>query len=113
MCRSMRLRKRGSCAFVRSNSLPDMNCVRRLFALVLFAATVGAAMAATIVGDVPQFYRDNQPFTVSIIAAPDARTVVQAIEDAPPAGWTVGAISHGGAFDSATGKVKWGPFTDA
>src|SRR4029453_10581288 len=31
----------------------------------------------------------------------------------PPAGWQVHNVSHDGVFDKATGKVKFGPFTDA
>jgi hypothetical protein len=32
-----------------------------------------------------------------------------AIEDSPPANWTVGAISNGGSYDAVNHKVKWGP----
>jgi len=34
-----------------------------------------------------------------------------AVEDQPPAGWTVSNISDGGVWDSVNGKVKWGPWT--
>ena len=32
-----------------------------------------------------------------------------AVEDHPPTNWTVSEISEGGAYDSTTGKVKFGP----
>jgi hypothetical protein len=35
------------------------------------------------------------------------------VEDRPDTGWVVSDISHEGRFDEATGKVKFGPFTDA
>lgn len=31
------------------------------------------------------------------------------VADSPPTGWTVGAISNGGAYDAVNHKVKWGP----
>jgi hypothetical protein len=50
---------------------------------------------------------------VSIATTPDAATQVYAVEDAPPAGWSVSSISAGGSFDQVNAKVKWGPFFDA
>ncbi len=35
----------------------------------------------------------------------DASSV--AVEDSPPSGWTVGAISNGGGYDAVNHKVKW------
>ncbi len=32
-----------------------------------------------------------------------------AVEDSPPADWTVSAISNGGSYDAVNHKVKWGP----
>ena len=57
-------------------------------------------------------YTPGTAFTVTVQTTPDTDTEYWAIEDDPPAGWTVGAISDGGVFDSVTGKVKWGPFAD-
>jgi hypothetical protein len=34
------------------------------------------------------------------------------VEEIPPAGWAVTNISHGGVYDPATGRVRWGLFTD-
>jgi hypothetical protein len=61
----------------------------------------------------PKFYQAGEPLQVSITALPATSVVVYAVEDRPPAGWTVSDIGEGGFLDSATEKVKWGPFFDA
>ena len=48
--------------------------------------------------------------TVDIQPAPGVSAV--ALEDQPPAGWTVQSISDNGVWDAVHGKVKWGPFFD-
>jgi hypothetical protein len=50
---------------------------------------------------------------VAISLTPATNVLVQAAEDQPPAAWPVTDISTGGFYDSARGKVKWGPFFDA
>ncbi len=57
-------------------------------------------------------YVSGVAFGVSIAVSPGAATQVYAVEDQAPSGWLVSAISDGGAFDTANGKVKWGPFFD-
>jgi len=57
-------------------------------------------------------YAPNTALTVTLTAVPASGTSVYAVEDAPPTGWVVSNISDNGAFDSTTGKVKWGPFFD-
>ena len=47
------------------------------------------------------------PFTVTIIAIPAAETVAYAVEDRPPAGWSVSLIQEGGLYDAVNQKVKW------
>ena len=67
----------------------------------------------------PAAYSPGTPFTVTIqvrlpaTAAGAAGVGAYALEDQPPAGWTVSAITGDGLFDPATGRVKFGPFTDA
>jgi Big-like domain-containing protein/Calx-beta domain-containing protein len=63
--------------------------------------------------DLPGSYSPGVAFTVELRANPPAGTHAYAIEDRPPNGWQVASVSHEGAFDSITGKVKFGPFTDA
>lgn len=60
----------------------------------------------------PPAYTPGAPFLVELRAEPPAGAWAYAVEDQPPTGWTVSEISHEGRFDSATGKVKFGPFTD-
>lgn len=72
--------------------------------------TQEAAVIAT--RDLPPNYIPGLSFQVSITASPNAATDAWAVEEAPPLGWQIGAISHGGFFDGATKKIKWGPFTE-
>ncbi len=69
--------------------------------------------AATVTSSLPAFFTPEVPFAVTLTVTPDVTTHVYAIEETPPTNWVVGVISHGGAFDAAAGKVKWGPFVDA
>ena len=51
-------------------------------------------------------------FVVQISAVPASTTLAYAVEDTPPAGWTVTGITNNGVYDAVNGKVKWGPFLD-
>lgn len=55
-------------------------------------------------------YYPGAPLSVGIDLVPPAGVVAVALEDVPPAAWIVSNISHGGFYDAANGKVKWGPF---
>lgn len=55
----------------------------------------------------------QSPFTVRVTTRPDPATTAYAVEDQTPPGWEVLSISHGGNFDAANRKVKWGPFLDS
>jgi hypothetical protein len=61
----------------------------------------------------PGTYAAGTAFTVTVEVSAPADAFVQAVEDTPPAGWTVSSINNSGAFDAVNGKVKWGPFFDA
>ncbi|MBI2947659.1 MAG: hypothetical protein HYY23_08425, partial [Verrucomicrobia bacterium] len=61
----------------------------------------------------PSSYTPSAKFVVTLQAAVPAGTQVYAVEDQPPAGWVVGAVSHAGSFSSADQKVRFGPFFDA
>lgn len=50
---------------------------------------------------------------VVLDAYPPAGVANYVIEDQPPSGWTTGLITHGGQYDAGSGKVKFGPFSDA
>ncbi len=86
--------------------------IRRLLLLAALLAC-GVARAAEVVATMPAIYGPAVPLVVSLDTRPDPGTLFNAVEDAPPPGWTVAAVSHGGAFDPVSGKVKWGPFGDA
>ena len=60
----------------------------------------------------PGGYLPGVTFPVRLRAEPHLGVSAYAVEDVPPAGWTVSMISEGGVFDPATGKVKFGPFFD-
>jgi hypothetical protein len=66
--------------------------------------TIVCAMPATFVPDAPFAVTNNVTVAVGISA--------YAVEDTLPAGWSVTNISDGGVFDSNSGVVLWGPFSD-
>lgn len=51
--------------------------------------------------------------TVRIAVTPPPGTSAYAIQDTPPVGWIIREVSHGGIFDTNTGKVKFGPFYES
>ena len=68
---------------------------------------------AFVLRALPDAYSPGIPFTVELRATPSSGTRAYAVEDVLPAGWQASNISHDGALDALTGKVKFGPFTDA
>jgi hypothetical protein len=60
----------------------------------------------------PDGYVAGQAFQVTIQVTPLSGTKTYAVEDTPPSGWAVSGIDNSGQWDSANGKVKWGPFFD-
>ena len=60
----------------------------------------------------PAGYVPGQPTPVVIDVDPAPTVQVYAVEDMPPAGWTVSDIDNNGTFDTNTQTVKWGPFFD-
>jgi len=61
----------------------------------------------------PDGYVAGQAFQVTIQVTPPSGTQTYAVEDTPPLGWAVSGIDNSGQWDSANGKVKWGPFFDS
>ncbi len=87
------------------------------FGLAALAALVTSFVAnadgAAAVADFdPEAYSPGQGVEVTITVTPGAACTVYAVEDTPPAGWTVAGISDSGLYDEVNGKVKWGPFFD-
>lgn len=58
----------------------------------------------------PTAYTPGSPVTVTILVSPDPSVGAYAIEETPPAGWTITNINEGGG--EAGGMVKWGVFID-
>lgn len=64
------------------------------------------------VRELPDRHVPGTELEVRLALAPPPGAAAVAVEDQPPKGWAVGAISDGGAFDAVTGRVKFGPFLD-
>ena len=67
---------------------------------------------SAIVCAMPATFAPGVPFGVTNAVAPGSSIDAYAVEDVLPPGWTATGISDGGAFDSATGAIRWGPFFD-
>lgn len=74
---------------------------------------VESAPSGFVVRGLPGSYFAGKPVEVTLKAAPPAQSGSYGIEDHPPKGWVVGAISGGGSWDPVHGAVKFGPFLDA
>lgn len=61
----------------------------------------------------PPHYLPDQPVPVTLEALPAPDAHAYAVEEQPPPGWHVSAISHNGEWDPVTGRIKWGPFTES
>jgi hypothetical protein len=55
-------------------------------------------------------FTPGQWLTVTCLVTPASNVIVFAVQDQPPAGWTVTNINADGAFDAQNGVVQWGPF---
>ena len=77
---------------------------------VVCASSAERVSAQNAIRDLPADYVPGVTFTVSIALNPPGGTAVVGVEEQPPIGWVVSAISHSGVFDTQSQKVKWGPF---
>lgn len=68
---------------------------------------------AFVFRNLPDAYTPGTAFKVELRAEPPSSARAYAVQDRPPTGWSVTNISNDGFYDPATGKVKFGPFTDA
>jgi len=75
----------------------------------VYPATVNGGSASRTL---PGCYVEGAFVDVSVATTPGAGTLVYAVEEVPPAGWSASQISDGGIWDATTHKVKWGPFFD-
>ncbi len=83
--------------------------------IALFGTTAGVLAGGTAVSRFSSavYTPGGAPITVTIDVVPDAGTQAYALEDMPPSGWTVSAVSNNGVYDATNRKVKWGLFFDA
>jgi uncharacterized repeat protein (TIGR02543 family) len=72
-----------------------------------------ALNAGAATRDLPNCYTPSVVMPVSSTVAPGQGTQAHAVEDSPPAGWTVSDINENGGWDDVKKKVKWGPFFDS
>lgn len=89
--------------------------IYRNIPLWLFAAiavTGASASAQQPTRDLSNFAGPGTTFTVFVTLDVPGGTIVAAAQDAPPGGWAVSNISHGGGWDALTSEVKWGLFFD-
>jgi len=92
----------GSLSVMRNLSLKNQTSLRSQVVLSTGTAT----------RDLPNCYTPSVVMPVSITVTPGQGTQVYAVEDSPPAGWTVSDINKNGGWDNVKKKVKWGPFFD-
>jgi hypothetical protein len=60
----------------------------------------------------PEGYSPGTALEVKIAVTVADSVSAYAVEDRPPTGWVVSRVSHGGEYDSVSGKVKFGVFAD-
>ncbi len=63
--------------------------------------------------DLPPAYLPGSTVDVLLVVNPPRGGAAWTVEEEPPEGWMVSEISSDGRYDAATGKVKFGPFTDS
>lgn len=91
-------------------------CSRGRFSLIpvfgLCASIICAepVLAEGATRDLSGYSAPGVTFTVTITIDPPPSAGLVLVEDTPPAGWTVSAISDAGIWDVEQEKVKWGPF---
>lgn len=63
--------------------------------------------------DLPPAYLPGGGFDVVLVALPPRSALAWTVEDAAPTGWTATVTGDDAGVDPATGRVRFGPFTDA
>ena len=96
---------------VTDNGTPPLSNQLRVY-LLLRPAPPTTSTESFVTRDLPSGYVPGTRLTVTLQANPPSGSAYT-VNDTPPGGWALGAISHGGQLDPATGQVKFGPFADA
>jgi hypothetical protein len=61
---------------------------------------------------IPAHYLPGVALPISMLVEPGTGSMVYTIEEFPPSGWGVDAISDGGILDVSGQVIRWGPFQD-
>lgn len=96
---------------VTDNGTPPLSNQLRVY-LLLRPVPPTTSTGIFVSRDLPSGYVPGTRLTVTLQANPPSGSAY-IVNDTPPAGWALGAISHGGQLDPTTGQVKFGPFADA
>ncbi len=72
----------------------------------------GSGARDEVISQLPESFVPGGTLLLTNKVTLSEETIVYAVEDQVPAGWSVGLINQGGTLDAATRKVKWGPFSD-
>ena len=97
----------------QAGRVPEGHGAQRGVALLLALCSLASAGSAKPVfaegatRDLSDYSLPGVTFTVSITIDADPTTDLLGVEEAPPTGWTVSAISNGGEWDDQNAEVKW------
>lgn len=94
--------------------------IRRLLWPAVLAFLLGVAgmssaafaQSGTVVRELPASALPGVPFNLDVQVTPQVATTAYAVEETLPPGWTAASISHGGRYDAASKKIRWGPYFD-
>jgi hypothetical protein len=70
------------------------------------------AILSTSTRILPAYYVPSYPVPVTVNVVADPSKTVYVVEETPPIGWAITAISHNGFWDNSSKKIRWGPFYD-
>lgn len=77
------------------------------------APVMSVAPNGSIVSRLPATVIAGTSLDIELTVTPATNVLVYAVEEIPPAGWTIGSITDAGVFDARRARLKWGPFFDA
>jgi hypothetical protein len=86
--------------------------MRGIYTLLVIGVLATSLQAASVSNRSfnPTSYTPGSPVSVTVTIAPDPSVYAYALEETPPAGWTITGIDNDGVFQN--GIIKWGVFFD-
>jgi hypothetical protein len=76
-------------------------------------AVVGSPVGGLAMRELAQRTALGELVTVKVRVLPAAHDLAYAVEERPPAGWQVSAVSDEGVREPVSGRIRWGPFADS